>query len=128
MHQTSHQPRHGQARAQGAAKPSLYDDITDQIVRELEAGAVPWVKPWTSSGVALGLPRSAATRRAYSGINILILWDAVLRRGFAAQEWLTFKQALALGRSCAQGRARHHHLLRRQLRAARGARRGRRGR
>ena len=97
MRQTHHHSNGGQARAQGAAKPSLYDDITDQIVAELEAGAVPWVKPWTSSGAALGLPRSAATRRAYSGINVLILWDAVLRKGYAAQEWLTFKQALALG-------------------------------
>lgn len=97
MRQTHQQTSGGEARAHDAAKPSLYEDITDQIVAELEAGAVPWVKPWTSSGAALGLPRSAATRRPYSGINVLILWDAVLRRGFASQEWLTFKQALALG-------------------------------
>jgi antirestriction protein ArdC len=43
------------------------------------------------------MPRSAASRKFYSGINILILWDAVIRRGFAAQEWLTFRQALSLG-------------------------------
>ena len=43
------------------------------------------------------MPASAATGRAYSGINILILWGAVIRHGFPAQRWLTFRQALALG-------------------------------
>jgi antirestriction protein ArdC len=79
------------------ARVSLYEEITDRIVAELECGTVPWVKPWASSGTALGLPRSAATRRNYSGINILILWNAVIKRGFASQEWLTFRQARVLG-------------------------------
>jgi antirestriction protein ArdC len=91
MSQTHQQP------ASGASRVSLYDEVTDRIVRELEQGCVPWVRPWTSSGVSLGLPRSAATRKFYSGINVLILWDAVLKRGFASQEWLTFRQALSLG-------------------------------
>jgi len=83
--------------ASGASRVSLYDEVTDRIVRELEQGCVPWVRPWKSSGVSLGLPRSAATRKFYSGINVLILWDAVIRRGFASQEWLTFRQALSIG-------------------------------
>jgi antirestriction protein ArdC len=81
----------------GESRVSLYEEVTDRIVHELESGTVPWVKPWASSGVALGLPRSAATRRNYSGINILILWNAVIKRGFASQEWLTFRQALSIG-------------------------------
>ena len=91
MSQTHQQPGSGTSRV------SLYDEVTDRIVRELEQGCVPWVRPWQSSGVALGLPRSAATRKFYSGINVLILWDAVIKRGFASQEWLTFRQALSLG-------------------------------
>jgi antirestriction protein ArdC len=43
------------------------------------------------------VPKNAATGRAYSGINVLILWNAVVERGFTVQSWLTFKQALALG-------------------------------
>jgi len=31
------------------------------------------------------------------GINVLILWDAVIERGFSTQNWLTFRQALGLG-------------------------------
>lgn len=77
----------------------LYDQITHRIIAELEAGCVPWVRPWRSegAGVSIGMPRNAGTRRPYSGINILILWDAAVRHGYAAQGWLTFRQALALG-------------------------------
>ena len=86
------------ARA-GAERASLYQEITDKIISELEAGRAPWAQPWGSAGVSapLGMPRNAATGRAYSGINVLILWNAVVQRGFAAQRWLTFRQALSLG-------------------------------
>lgn len=79
------------------AGPQLYADVTAKIVAELEAGRVPWVQPWDEAKAGLGLPRNAATGNAYSGINILILWSAVIERDFAAQNWLTFRQALSLG-------------------------------
>lgn len=79
------------------AGPQLYADVTAKIVAELEAGRVSWVQPWDGAKAGLGLPRNAATGNAYSGINILILWSAVIERGFAAQNWLTFRQALSLG-------------------------------
>jgi antirestriction protein ArdC len=62
----------------------------------MEKGRLPWIKPWTVSG-SFGLPRSAASRKTYSGINILILWDAALKRGYIAQEWLTLRQCNELG-------------------------------
>ena len=89
-------PDHQQP-ASGESRVSLYDEVTARIVAEMERGIVPWVRPWSRSAAPLGMPRSAASRKAYSGINILILWDAVIRRGFANQEWLTFRQALSLG-------------------------------
>ena len=80
-------------------RSTLYEEITNKIIAELEAGRLPWVQPWGTSGVQapLGLPRNAATGRAYSGINVLILWAAVVERDFPVQSWLTFKQAVALG-------------------------------
>ena len=45
----------------------------------------------------LAMPKNASTNRQYSGVNILILWGAVIERGFAGQSWLTFRQALSLG-------------------------------
>jgi antirestriction protein ArdC len=86
-----------QARA-GESRASLYDEITDKIVAELEAGRVPWVQPWgTVAKAPLAMPKNASTGRQYSGVNILILWGAVIERGFVCQSWLTFRQALALG-------------------------------
>ena len=86
-------------------RANLYDEITDRIIAELEAGRLPWVQPWGTSGVAapLALPKNAATGRRYSGINVLILWGAVVERGYAGQSWLTFRQALALGGNVRKG-------------------------
>jgi antirestriction protein ArdC len=80
-------------------RTSLYQEITDKIIAELEAGRVPWAQPWgtTAAKAALAMPQNAATHRGYSGINVLILWSAVIDRGFARQGWLTFRQALGLG-------------------------------
>ena len=95
---------HRHARAV-ADRASLYDEITGQIIAELEAGRFPWVQPWGTSAAAapLGLPKNASTGRAYSGINILILWGAVVHHGFPGQGWLTFRQALSLGGNVRKG-------------------------
>jgi antirestriction protein ArdC len=83
----------------GQDRSSLYDEITDKIIAELEAGRVPWVQPWGTAAARapLAMPKNASTARQYSGINVLILWGAVIERGFAGQSWLTFRQALSLG-------------------------------
>lgn len=90
--------RHPRARTR-QDRATLYDEITDKIIAELEAGRVPWVQPWGTEAAKapLSMPRNAASARPYSGINVLILWGAVIERGFAGQSWLTFRQALALG-------------------------------
>jgi antirestriction protein ArdC len=84
-------------------RTSLYQEITDKIIAQLEQGCVPWVQPWASVSAPLGLPRNAATGRAYSGINILILWCAVAERGFSCQKWMTFRQALKIGAHVRKG-------------------------
>ena len=89
----------------GQDRTSLYEDITNKIIAELEAGRLPWVQPWGSSGVSapLAMPKNAATGRGYSGINVLILWGAVVQHGFPTQSWLTFRQALDLGGNVRKG-------------------------
>jgi len=101
-----------------ATKPTgtLYAEVTDRIIAELEAGRLPWVQPWDGSQLDSGLPRNAGTGRRYSGINVLILWATVFERGFSGQGWLTYKQAGAW-RHRPQGRDWHHDLLRRPLHA-----------
>ena len=49
------------------------------------------------------MPKNAATNRFYSGINVLILWGAVIEHGFSTQNWLTFRQALGLGGNVRKG-------------------------
>lgn len=92
--------RSGAARsaacAQGA-RGSLYDEVTARLIAQLEEGVFPWVRPWSKALAAPGLPRNAVTGRAYSGINVLILWGAVIEGGYPSQDWLTFRQALAAG-------------------------------
>lgn len=89
---------HTRVRA-GQDRANLYDEITDKIIAELEAGRVPWVQPWGTAAAKapLAMPKNASTDRQYSGVNILILWGAVIERGFTGQSWLTFRQALSLG-------------------------------
>ncbi len=89
MRQTFQQP--------ASDRVSLYEEVTGRIIRELENGCVPWIKPWAASSAPLGMPRSAVSRKFYSGINVLILWNSVINHGYGCQEWLTFRQALSLG-------------------------------
>ena len=74
MSNHAYQARSRQDRA------SLYDEITDKIIAELEAGRVPWVQPWGTAAAKapLAMPKNAATSRCYSGINVLILWGSVI--------------------------------------------------
>ena len=48
------------ARA-GHNRTSLYAEITDKIIAELEAGRVPWVQPWGTSAAKIAMPKNAAT-------------------------------------------------------------------
>ena len=47
----------------------LYQMITDRIIAQLEAGTVPWRKPWTCSQGAI----SRSTGKPYSVLNQLLL-------------------------------------------------------
>ncbi|ODT53007.1 MAG: antirepressor [Methylobacterium sp. SCN 67-24] len=97
--------RHDRNARAGSDRANLYDEITTKIIAELEAGRVPWVQPWGTSAAKapLGLPKNATTGRSYSGINVLILWGAVIEHGFPSQGWLTFRQALSLGGNVRKG-------------------------
>ena len=97
--------RQHRAARKGGTRTNLYDDITDRIIAELEEGRLPWVQPWGTAAAKapLAMPRNAATARQYSGINVLILWGAVVQHGYPTQHWLTFRQALSLGGNVRKG-------------------------
>jgi antirestriction protein ArdC len=76
-------------------KREIYSEVSDRIVAELEAGAAPWIKPWSATPGA-NTPCNAVTNRPYSGCNVVLLWMAQTA-GYRTPRYLTFKQALELG-------------------------------
>jgi antirestriction protein ArdC len=82
---------------------SLYAEGTARVIAELEQGRLPWVQPWDGAACGCTMPENGATGRRYSGINVLILWSAVVERGYRSQRWLTFRQALGLGGNVRRG-------------------------
>jgi antirestriction protein ArdC len=51
-------------------KRDLYAEVSARIVAELEAGAAPWIKPWSATPGA-NTPCNAVSNRPYSGCNIV---------------------------------------------------------
>jgi len=74
---------------------SVYEIITERILEKLEAGTVPWHKPWSAGGA----PRNLVSGKEYRGVNIFLLGC----QGFTSPYWLTFKQAKQLGGSVRKG-------------------------
>ena len=95
------------ARGSDTPRASLYDEVTAKIIAQLEAGLFPWVQPWNSAVAVPGLPRNAVSGRPYSGVNVLILWGAVIEGCYPSQDWLTFRQALAAGGCVRKGERGH---------------------
>jgi antirestriction protein ArdC len=95
------------SRALSASRVSLYDEVTAKIIAQLEAGVFPWVQPWSAAAAVPGLPRNAVSGRVYSGVNVLILWGAVIEGAYPSQDWLTFRQALAAGGCVRKGERGH---------------------
>ncbi|MDU7524637.1 MAG: ArdC family protein, partial [Roseomonas mucosa] len=52
-----------------------YAEITGQVIAALEAGTLPWRRPWDQDKAGAGplSPRNATTGRRYHGINLLLL-------------------------------------------------------
>lgn len=96
-------PRTYRSAADTSRCPDICRTVTDEIIAQLEKGSVPWVQPWDCRHAAIGLPYNAASRRRYSGINILNLWNAAASRGFSGQGFLTFRQAAELGGTVRRG-------------------------
>jgi antirestriction protein ArdC len=46
----------------------IYQMVTDQVLKALEHGKIPWKRPWNTFW-----PSNIATGREYQGINIMLL-------------------------------------------------------
>ncbi|UVO53733.1 ArdC family protein [Sphingomonas sp. SUN039] len=75
-------------------------EITALIIARIEAGTLPWRRPWTSGSGGRPL-RHCGT--PYTGINTLYLWAVADALGYKSPTWMTYKQASELG-----GQVRRH--------------------
>lgn len=78
--------------------------ITDSIIADLEQGVAPWVKPWASKSSSYGMPCNPSSGTKYRGINWL--WLSMLQANGqfgSSNEWLTYKQAQAMGAQVRKG-------------------------
>ncbi len=83
-----------------AARVDVYEEVTNQIVKLLEAGTRPWSRRWASGVASLPLRHEGT---AYRGINILLLWSAAMTRGYSSPYWMTYRQANELGGQVRKG-------------------------
>ena len=81
-------------------KRDLYADVTSRILQSMEAGVMPWQRPWQSKGS--DIPMNAVTERPYSGVNVLLFWLSA-NQGYARPRYLTFNQAKTAGASVRKG-------------------------
>lgn len=86
------------SRKDKQSRVDLYSKITDRIVKDLDKGVRPWVKPW-SVGNGTGRITRALRHNGmpYQGINTLLLWSETVAKGFVSPIWMTFKQSVELG-------------------------------
>jgi antirestriction protein ArdC len=67
---------------------SVYQIVTEQILKQLESGVAPWHRPWTAQ-----LPMNLISGRAYRGLNVFLLSSS----GYGSPYWLTYRQAIERG-------------------------------
>ena len=71
----------------------LHQHVTNTIIQQLEAGTVPWHRPWKGDyDPLLSIPGNYSTGKKYRGINILLLWCSAINKSFGSAEWASFKQ------------------------------------
>jgi hypothetical protein len=73
----------------------VYSAISERIIEKLEAGTVPWHKPWRS----IGAPRNLVSKKLYRGINVWLL----TMQGYTSPYWATIRQINELGGSVRKG-------------------------
>ncbi|GAA4461869.1 zincin-like metallopeptidase domain-containing protein [Nemorincola caseinilytica] len=80
-------------------RPDVYALVTDKIIERLNAGTVPWRKPWKDAG----MPRNLISGKPYRGINSLLLG----MEGYEHNLFLSFDQVKKIGGKVRRGSKGH---------------------
>lgn len=74
---------------------TVYQIITDQIIKKLESGTVPWYRPWKGGEY----PMNLISKKPYRGVNAFLLGCS----GYVSHYWVSYKQAQDLGGNVKKG-------------------------
>ena len=79
---------------------TVYQEVTDSIIKQLENGAMPWIKPWKTDSTA---DKNVLSQKPYQGVNRLILGLSSMVQGFDIPVWASFKQWQSIGANVRKG-------------------------
>jgi antirestriction protein ArdC len=80
----------------------IQQSITDRIIAMLEKGGNVARERWQKAAQG-GFPSNGKSGDSYRGVNVLILWDEAIERGYLSNVWMTYKQAKSLGAQVRKG-------------------------
>lgn len=74
----------------------IRDMVTGRMIGALEAGTVPWHKPWRGADGTIGLPMRMSNNHPYRGVNVWILGLTAMSMGYTSPWWGTYDQIAKL--------------------------------
>jgi antirestriction protein ArdC len=87
----------------GIDRKDIYARITQEIVAAIEAGPGRWRMPWHHDGSDVARPLNLASKKRYRGVNVLALWVAAMKGGYASGVWGTYRQFAEAGGQVRKG-------------------------
>ncbi|HHT7008690.1 TPA: ArdC-like ssDNA-binding domain-containing protein [Bacillus cereus] len=76
---------------------TVYEIVTENMIKKLEEGTIPWRKPWVGESVAVNWK----TQIAYRGINQFLL---------SSGEYATYKQITEAGGRIKEGEGKNYSI------------------
>lgn len=83
----------------GQPKQPYHERVAEEVIKALEEGAAPWIKPW-EPGQQPDRPTNALTGRPYCGWNSVYL--SMMQKGDDSR-WCTYNQAKEMGAQVRKG-------------------------
>lgn len=83
-----------------ANRVDVYEQVTQRVIDLLDAGTVPWHKPWNATS---GMPRSMSTGKTYRGVNVFLLAVTEAAEGYPSSWWGTYRQIQEMGGQVRKG-------------------------
>lgn len=77
----------------------IYAEITEKVIEQMEAGTMPWKRPWVADKSQNHFPTNYISNKPYRGINVMILWCS----DYADQRFATYKQWASKGGQVRRG-------------------------